>query len=728
MVAALRRSYRFQCLQSRKRSARRVLPCLLLALTAFSMTAATSRAQTVLTGIDVSNWQRQIDWLTASASGHAFVYAKATESTSFSDVTFPLNRSGATIASMRFGAYHFARPAGSSDAAAVASAIEQADRFLAFAQPKRGELLPALDLEVTGRRPVKRLNIWVGAWLAEVNATLGVKPIVYVSPEFWKTALGDSPVPATSGHPLWIAHWTKAALPILPGANWGGMGWSFWQWTSCQRVPGIGGCVDGDRFNGPSLTNIAIPSYPSGKPVPTASPSIVGSARSGKLLAATSGEWRGGKPASFTYQWQRCSSAAVQCAAIIGADKPGYTPSKADVGKTLTVKVAASTPGGSGTALSLPTLPVLSAGPAPGTAPKPVTIPSIVGTAQLGETLSALTGAWKGAPSSFALQWRRCGQAERVCTDIAGALSSKYTLVPGDIGATVTVVVTALGAGGAASATSEPSAIITAAPIPAPSIATAIAASGQAGAVTSQGAVAIASWQPGTLPNGAIVRLSDTSSRLSVPGTAVILGIGATAPLPWPIDVEYALPPIDAVPGILPGKGVWQPLGELSSAMLPFEQQAGAYRDDGGSLHVLTRSPGRIALFAAGRWGDPRFTIASRANLGFVSEPTLSIVDSIALVYGRFTLDRQAHIYASVATDNGSRVMLTQQGSRIGTWLQGKPAKTLQALQLQPGALPLRLRFPARLLRGHARLTLRILAVDPYGRRATLAATIPAPR
>ena len=184
----------------------------------------TPGAQTGLSGIDVSNWQRQIDWVAVAGTGNSFVFAKATESTTFTDLTFPLNRSGSTVLGMRFGAYHMGRPSGSTDAAVVASAIAQADFFLSVATPLKGELLPVLDVEYDGGLSVARLSLWVQTWLGQVVARTGLKPIVYVSPSFWKTRLGDSPVVAAAGHRLWIAHWTKAALPILPGASWGGLG------------------------------------------------------------------------------------------------------------------------------------------------------------------------------------------------------------------------------------------------------------------------------------------------------------------------------------------------------------------------------------------------------------------------------------------------------------------------------------------------------------------------
>ena len=708
----------------RNRSSTSRLCVLVLALAALAV-AHTAQAQTELPGIDVSNWQHQIDWFAVAGTGNAFVFAKATEGTGFTDVTFPLNRTGATGVGMRFGAYHLARPAGSSDSAAVANAIAQADYFLSVAEPLPHELLPVLDLENTGGLKVVRLSLWMQTWLDYVFARTGVKPMVYVSPNFWKTNVGDSPVAAVSGYRLWIAHWTKAALPILPGASWGGLGWSFWQWSNCQKVAGITGCVDGDRFNESSFTSVTVPTYPAGAPTRIDAPSIVGGPQAGKPLAALPGAWGGGKPVSFDYRWRRCDVSGHACVPIAAATSETYIPSATDVGHTLLVQVSAATPAGVASASSAPTFAVAGSGATGGAAPKPSLLPSIEGSTQVGQTLTAIAGDWSGSPTSFSYQWRRCAADETTCTPIEGAGAVTYTVTPDDAGAVLSLTVTAVGKGGAGSATSAPTAIVTAAPVPPPAVVTAVAQAGQAGAVTTASNVAVASWQPGALPDQAAVGLVDTSSRLSLPGTAIRLSFGASSPLPWPIDVTYPAAPADSVPGILPLKGVWQPLAELPSPTLPVAQQTGAYRDSAGGLHVLTRTAGRIALFAPGKWGDPRYATASKPRVVFVTAPTVKrAADRSATVLSRITLDTQAHLYVSLTAASGKKIVLSQNDARIGWWLHGKPVKTLQALELLPGALPIRLHVPAAELRSHSGYTLRIVAVDPYGRRAALIAKV----
>ena len=437
----------------RRAPLRLIVPALALAALVLPALGRTAAAPT---GIDVSNWQRQIDWLAAAGSGRTFVFAKATEGTTFTDVTFAVNRAGAAGVGMHVGAYHLARPTGATDAAVVASAVAQADYFVSVAQPKPGELLPVLDLEVTGNLSVARLTLWVQTWLSEVRERTGSRPIIYVSPAFWKKYMGDSPVFALAGNPLWIAHWTQAALPILPGASWGGAGWSVWQWSNCDHIPGVTGCVDGDRLNGTSFARITMPANPGGLPVRAAAPTITGGAQAGATLAALPGTWTGGKPVTFAYQWQRCDPAGKGCMPIDGAVAESYVPTAADVGHALVVSVSAAARAGTAAGVSLPTAAVASSGTTPVTAPKPKTPPSITGTTQVGQTLAAQPGTWTGTVRSFSYQWQRCATVGAACATIAGAAGPSYVLTPGEIGFTVRLVVTALGVTAAGSATTAP--------------------------------------------------------------------------------------------------------------------------------------------------------------------------------------------------------------------------------------------------------------------------------
>src|SRR5204862_404358 len=91
--------------------------------------------------------------------------------------------------------------------------------------------------------------------------------------------------------------------------------------------------------------------------------------------------------------------------------------------------------------------------------------PTISGTAQEKQTLTADPGSWSGTqPITYAYQWRRCDTNGANCADIAGAAAQTYTLTTADVGSTLRVSVTASNSAGAASAASAATTVVTAAP------------------------------------------------------------------------------------------------------------------------------------------------------------------------------------------------------------------------------------------------------------------------
>ena len=349
------------------------------AVVAAAVAAAPAQAQTYAKGVDVSHYQGVIDWAQVAGASIRFTFAKATEGTIYVDATYPVNRAGAEGMGIRFGAYHFGRPEGTSVATLAGSAIAQADHLVDVAQPQPGELPPVLDLEVTGGLGTDALAQWAQAFLDEVKARTGVSGFVYSSPNFWKTRLANTGNFALAGYRLWVAHWTANASPTLPAGNWGGIGWTFWQYTDCAKIPGFLKCVDGDRFAGPDPSPIAIAPYPTGAPLSSVPPTVAGVAQVGKVLAGIPGTWGGGKPVAFTYQWQRCDGAGAGCVPIQGATGETYKPIVDDVGHALVLVVTAQGNSGALAVSSPPTVAIAASG-APGAArPVATSLPVISG-------------------------------------------------------------------------------------------------------------------------------------------------------------------------------------------------------------------------------------------------------------------------------------------------------------------------------------------------------------
>ncbi len=202
-----------------------------------------------LEGMDVSRYQGTIDWTAVAGAGKRFVIMKATQGETYADPTYATNHAAARAVGIPVAAYHFADPSSDPN-----DAVIQADWFANNAALLPGDMIPALDLEETGGLSVSALQAWVGAWLGEVYAKLGVRPMIYTSPNFWINSMGNTTMFADQGYAvLWIAHWGTSS-PTVPANNWSGHGWTFWQYSNCGTVAGISGCVDLDRYNGTDLS------------------------------------------------------------------------------------------------------------------------------------------------------------------------------------------------------------------------------------------------------------------------------------------------------------------------------------------------------------------------------------------------------------------------------------------------------------------------------------------
>jgi lysozyme len=185
-------------------------------------------------GIDVSEFQGNIDWNAVKASGRQFAFIRVSDGT-YQDPKFDANWAGAKAAGVLRGAYQFFEPADNP--------ITIADQFLArMGTLGAGDLPPVLDVETTGGQSAGTIRANMEAWLAHVQAATGRVPFIYVSPGFWPN-VGS---PDESHYRLWVANW-QVNCPNTP-TGWSN--WEMWQYADNGSVSGIAGAVDLDRFNG----------------------------------------------------------------------------------------------------------------------------------------------------------------------------------------------------------------------------------------------------------------------------------------------------------------------------------------------------------------------------------------------------------------------------------------------------------------------------------------------
>ena len=175
---------------------------------------------------------------------------------------------------------------------------------------------------------------------------------------------------------------------------------------------------------------------------PTGAPTIEGTAQVGQTLTANTAaiaDADGLTQAVFAYQWARSDGGTHT--AIAAATGSAYTLVDADEGTTITVTVTFTD--NAGNPETLPSAPTAAVAPKANT--QATGAPTIEGTAQVGQTLTASTSAIADEDGltnpGFAYQWAR-SNGGGTHTAIAAATSSAYTLTDADEGTTITVTVT----------------------------------------------------------------------------------------------------------------------------------------------------------------------------------------------------------------------------------------------------------------------------------------------
>ncbi|GHA80476.1 glycosyl hydrolase [Pontibacter akesuensis] len=186
-------------------------------------------------GVDVSHYQKEVDWQQVRENQIAFAFVKATEGVSLKDKHFQRNWAGADSAGIIRGAYHFYLP--------YLDPEQQANNFLATVKISSGDLPPVLDIEVRGRKSAAQLRKDLKVWLDVVENAYGVRPIIYTGYSFYIDYLAGH----FDSYPLWIAHYDVPKLKIEKSTT---RKLHFWQYTDIGEVGGVEGRVDCNVFYG----------------------------------------------------------------------------------------------------------------------------------------------------------------------------------------------------------------------------------------------------------------------------------------------------------------------------------------------------------------------------------------------------------------------------------------------------------------------------------------------
>jgi GH25 family lysozyme M1 (1,4-beta-N-acetylmuramidase) len=203
-------------------------------------------------GVDVSSYQGSPNWTSVYNAGIRFVYAKATEGTTYTN-PYLSSQTAATNSSIVVGVYHFAR---------FNSATAEADHFYNAApgKMKNGFLRPALDVEVAPPSGWSKTDVsnWVNNFGNRLSAdSSGASQIIYSSVSYASSWFNSS----VTQWGNWMASWNgQNSNTGNPSGTSPWSGWNFWQYTSTGSVSGISGNVDRDVAHG-TMIDYVIPHY-----------------------------------------------------------------------------------------------------------------------------------------------------------------------------------------------------------------------------------------------------------------------------------------------------------------------------------------------------------------------------------------------------------------------------------------------------------------------------------
>lgn len=185
--------------------------------------------------IDLSANNAHVNLLRVKQAGYAGCWHKASEGLHFQDRKFQVRRSAAGAISLRFGAYHFARP----DLHPYDPVGEAKNFVSTVGRVKLSDLKLVLDYEE--QHPAGKDAWWIREFNAYVKAKLGSWPMFYSYPGLIHEIRLSTPV----GNGLWVAAYgvnDGKEHSVATPAPW--KKWVVHQFTSVGVVPGVDGPCD----------------------------------------------------------------------------------------------------------------------------------------------------------------------------------------------------------------------------------------------------------------------------------------------------------------------------------------------------------------------------------------------------------------------------------------------------------------------------------------------------
>ncbi len=218
------------------------------------------RIGTTILGVDVSQYQGNINFSQLSqAVGFAVIRTSygapdpGQTAGQYADKKYLQNRTAAEQQGLEIGFYHYAYPQYNSPDAEAKCFTDN----IGHLNPGEFVVLDFEEWSYSGD-----VVSWCKTWLDDVQATLGVRPLIYMSTSRATNGYNWAPV-INANYGLWGAQWSYDPNSQPPKTQWSFM--AMRQYDDNGSEPGISGAVDQDVFYG-SLAQLRAYGYQTQKP------------------------------------------------------------------------------------------------------------------------------------------------------------------------------------------------------------------------------------------------------------------------------------------------------------------------------------------------------------------------------------------------------------------------------------------------------------------------------
>lgn len=189
-------------------------------------------------GIDVSAWQKKIDWKKVAAYGMGFTIIRITEAGNVIDPYFEANYKGCTENKIPVGVYRY------SYAMNIAEIQSEARKIVSILNGRKIQYPVFLDLEYNSQRRLGAESIHkMAEAFREIIVAAGYEFGIYCNLDWYNTVICSH----LKKYDFWIARYPTNDKGILVERLRPDFGIG-WQYSSKAVIPGISGKVDRNVF------------------------------------------------------------------------------------------------------------------------------------------------------------------------------------------------------------------------------------------------------------------------------------------------------------------------------------------------------------------------------------------------------------------------------------------------------------------------------------------------